>query len=413
MKRFVAVIMAAFLVAGFSMQASAGSINKDVTIGGEYELGYIFEDTDFVDGDDDESSYVEHELDLEFGIDLGKGVMVGGSIEYADSTLGDDDHAIGEDNEIDVEEAYVKMAFEPVNVTAGKFGFAFPDSFCGHPVLDDEATGVDLDFDAASAGWIRTGDFDELTDDKKDIFYVIGNIESGNVTFKPFAAYENQGDDTDNFVDAEDEGFNTYWIGAAFEVDAGNFGLVSEAIYGDRNYSSDLENRAAGDFMDESGFLFDMKAGYKLDNITPFVLSIYSTGRDDADEDGSLPVVQTPGEDRDDCDDYEPFNIVEDQLVEGMFVIGAGIEDISFAPGFEHELILAYMTGTGDKDIVDNTSLNNEDNDAFEIDFNSTYELKKDLADLYLDLGYADADLEGVDDDEAATYVELGLEIEF
>ncbi len=413
MKRLVPVMAAVFMVAVFAAQGFAGSINRDVRIGGEYELNYIFEDTDFVDGDDDESSYVEHELDLEFEIDLGEGITAGGTMEYVDSTLGDGDNAIGEDNGIDVEEAYVIMEFEQVDVTAGKFGFALPDSFCGHPVLDDEGTGVDLDFGAASAGWIRTGDFDELTDDKKDVFYVIGNIEAGNLTFKPFAAYENQGKDTDHFDAAEDEGFNTYWIGAAIDYESGDFGLVSEAVYGDRNYSSDLENLPARDFMDEAGFLFDIKAGYKLDNMTPFVLSIYSTGRDDADEDGTLPVVQTPDEDRDDCDDYEPLNIVEDQLVEGIFVIGAGMEDISFFQGLEHEIVLAYMTGTGDKDFVADTSLNNEDNDAFEIDFNSTYELKKGLADLYLDLGYAEADLKGVDDDEAATYVELGLEIEF
>lgn len=407
MKRFMAVMMAAFLVAGFSMQASAGSINQDIKIGGEYELDYVYEDTDFLDVDDDDGSYVEHELDLEFEIDLGDGFIAGGSMEYVDSTLGDDDNAVGEDNEIDVEEAYVKMTFNEATVTAGKFGFAFPASLCGNPVLDDEGTGVDADFGPVSAGWLRTGDFDELTDDKKDVFYVIGNMESGNITVKPYAAYEHQGEDADNDPLVDDEEFDTYWLGAALEMKAGNFGLLSEAIYGSRAYSDDYATE------DQSGFLFDIKAGFDMGNMTPFAISIYSTGQDDDDEDNTLPVVQTPDSDRDDCDDYEPFNIIEDQLRDGIFLIGAGIEDISFAPRFEHELVLAYMTGTGDENTVSTASLNNEENNAFEIDFNSTYELKKGLADLYLDLGYAVADLEGVDDEEAAKYVEFGLEIEF
>ena len=382
------------LVTGLTGPVAAGTLNYDVEIFGEYELDYVYEDKDFVDNDDDESSYLEHELDLGFSISVLDNVSIVGEMEYADNTLGEGDHAIGQDNNIDVEAAYVEMAFEPVTITGGKFSFSFPHAFDDSPLLDDEITGVALDFDMVSVGWLRADDFSEMTEDKRDIFYVKGDMEAGGARIRPYLAYENQGENAAGVGSGIDAAFTTYWLGVALEMEAGALGLGADFIYGDRSFSDDTFG------IDQSGMMVDFIAELDTGSITPSVFAVYSTGEDDDFAESEwMPIISS---------DLEPFNIIEDELWEGIILFGGGISDITTLPKLEHELLAFYAEGTNDAGL----GLFSDEDNVCEIDFNSSYELLENC-ELYSELGYAVADIDGLDNEEDAISVEIGMEIEF
>jgi hypothetical protein len=408
MKSFKGFIAALFCFAAFSGQSFAGTINHDLKIFGEYELYYIYDDTSMIDEKDNEKSYLEHEFDLKFKLDLGENVTMGGKMEYADSTLGEDDHAIGKDNDIEVETAYIKAKFAPVTFTGGKFSYAFPSVFDGSPILDDEGTGVDFDFGLVSVGMLRADDFGEKTEDKNDIYYIKGKFDSDSIKINPYIAYQNQGDDgkIEGYT-GDDAAYSSFWIGTSFEMEAGALNFLADLVYGSRSYSD-----KALESMDESGLFLDAAVEMKMDSMTPTAFLIYSTGNDDDNkEHETIPVISP---------DYEPLNVFGDDdrqsgidFMSGLAGIGLGVKKLSFMPKLSHDIILFYAVGTNDEK---SGNYFTEKDSAMELDFNSVYMLMDNFK-IHGKLAYSSIDLDekvhGKVEDEAGLYCEFGMEFDF
>jgi hypothetical protein len=408
MKSFKGVIAALCCFAVFSGQSLAGTINHDLKISGEYELYYIYDDTSMIDEKDNEKSYLEHEFDLKFKLDIGENITMGGKMEYADSTLGDGDHAIGKDNDIEVETAYIKAKFAPVTFTGGKFSYAFPSVFDGSPILDDEGTGVDFDFGLVSVGMLRADDFGEKTEDKNDIYYIKGKFDSDSIKINPYIAYQNQGDDgkIEGYT-GDDAAYSSFWIGTSFEMEAGALNFLADLVYGSRSYSD-----KALESMDESGLFLDAAVEMKMDSMTPTAFLIYSTGNDDDNkEHETIPVISS---------DYEPLNIFGNgdrlsdvDLLGGLAGIGLGAKKLSFMPKLSHDIILFYAVGTNDEK---SGGYFTEKDSAMELDFNSVYMLMDNFK-IHAKFAYSSIDLDekvhGKVEDEAGLYCEFGMEFDF
>ena len=395
----LSVSLAAYAAHKDDIRRVASEGIKELEIGGEYELDYKFVDGDFQDNPDDEESFIEHELDIAFKLGLGEGVTAEGSMEYADGTFGNagDDHALGDDNNVDVEEAFINVAFEALEFTGGKFNFALPWAFDHSPVLDDEGTGMALGLGSVTLGWLRAADFTEMTDDKADVLMVMANLKSGGMKLEPYAVCELLGQDSGD----EREG---YWIGAALEMKAGSLGIEADAVWGRRDHRDPAATEA-------EGWMADAKVSVKMAGVEPNIFVLYSTADDDnADESETLPTISG---------DFEPFLLFEDSysgngsITDGVLMVGGGLDGISFIPGLEHDLVVAYIEGDGDEAVTANTSLNHEDSDALEIDFKNSIKMKDGMVQLYLDLAWAQGDFEGIDDDENLAFAELGMEVEF
>ncbi|MDY0361952.1 MAG: hypothetical protein RBR08_10895 [Desulforegulaceae bacterium] len=408
MKSFKGVIAALCCFAVFSGQSLAGTINHDLKISGEYELYYIYDDTSMIDEKDNEKSYLEHEFDLKFKLDIGENITMGGKMEYADSTLGDGDHAIGKDNDIEVETAYIKAKFAPVTFTGGKFSYAFPSVFDGSPILDDEGTGVDFDFGLVSVGMLRADDFGEKTEDKNDIYYIKGKFDSDSIKINPYIAYQTQGEEGEvDGYEGDDAAFNSFWIGTSFSLEAGSLNFLADLVYGSRSYSD-----KALETMDQSGLFLDAAVQMKMDLMTPTAFLIYSTGNDDDNkEHETIPVISP---------DYEPLNVFGDDdrqsgidFMSGLAGIGLGVKKLSFMPKLSHDIILFYAVGTNDEK---SGNYFTEKDSAMELDFNSVYMLMDNFK-IHGKLAYSSIDLDekvhGKVEDEAGLYCEFGMEFDF
>jgi hypothetical protein len=150
----------------------------------------------------------------------------------------------------------------------------------------------------------------------------------------------------------------------------------------------------------------DIAAEMDMGNMTPTAFLIYSSGNDDdADEHETIPTIAT---------DYEPLNIFGDangdiDFMNGLTGIGLGINDMNFAPKLKHDLVFFYARGNNDEN---SGQFFTEDDTAMEIDFNSVYEVMDDF-EIYANLGYSSIDLDRDFDDEAGTYMEIGMEVNF
>jgi len=197
---------------------------------------------------------------------------------------------------------------------------------------------------------------------------------------------------------------NAYWLGAAFTMDLFDpFVLKADVNYG--KVDSKLKQN------ERSGWLFDAALEYKgWDFMTPEVFFVYTSGEDgNASKGGGeserMPVLAAQnwaigsfffGGDR-----LLSGSIQETNNYMGFWALGLSLKDIqSFAEGLTHDFNLIYAQGTNDKNSYNTTTGTGsnhynmaygrtltEDDDLWEIDFNTGYKLYDGLT-LSLDLGY-------------------------
>jgi hypothetical protein len=176
------------------------------------------------------------------------------------------------------------------------------------------------------------------------------------------------------------------------------------------------------------GWFIALGADYKLDFGTPGILLWYGSGNEDDEDDfGQLPALGIDG-------GFNPLRLSfmgaytcgTDTLIganaNGTAGVVLQIQDMSFIEKLSHTVRFGYIIGTNEKHSDNLTNFNNiialnEEDYAFEVDFDSIYEVNKNL-NLVLELGYvylkADKDYYNADyNDENAFNAQITARFHF
>ena len=341
-------------------------------------------------------------------------------------------------NAIGVRRAYLDFNYPgtAINVRAGYQAVTLPNAFGGGSMILDEEVGSAVvtapitDNVSVLVGYARAEDGRKLQNRGT---YVDGYVVALPMSFEgfslaPFGMYAPIGNNVTagNLVTAAAAGTannsvmaglaatnassnnggkdfdNAYWMGAAFTMDLFDpFVLKADLNYGKVDSSKGFNKK--------SGWLFDLALEYKgWDFMTPEAFFVYTSGEDGNATKGNasserMPILAAQSW------AIGSFFFGGDRLVNGsigsraeymgFWALGLSLKNIqSFAEGLTHDAHLIYAQGTNDKHTYSAVAGENnynvtygrtltEDDNLWEIDFNTAYKLYDELT-LSLDLGY-------------------------
>lgn len=194
-----------------------------------------------------------------------------------------------------------------------------------------------------------------------------------------------------------------WWLGSAFELTMFDpIVFKADVFYG--SVDADKNNN------DREGWGFDGSLAYTgFDFVKPKVVFTYTSGEDDDVDNGSerLPVLHSDFGFGTYYQSGSAFTGGTDLLQgnqNGYWTIGLCLSDISFIDKLSHDLNFLYYQGTNDADLIkqnkggltgingDGTFLTDDDQ-AFEIDFNTKYQIYDELAAI-VEFSYVNMDLD-------------------
>jgi hypothetical protein len=383
----------------FSTSLFAEPEKYPARVSGEYTLQYVHNDTSMDAAQGNELSYFEHEFLLQIEIRVRDNLILQSKMEYASSSFGDGDHALGESSEIKAITAFFKAEFKYLTMKGGKFEFTLPAEFDGSPLLEDEGTGFELELGDFLLGMLRAEDAKDATEDTYDIFYLNTGFKTEDISLNIYTAYSAASKGvTESGIQS-----NGFWIGYALELKTGSLGIISDFVYGSR---SDFE--IAG--QTESGFFLDFEVRFETERIMPVAFLIFSSGNDNDERDIEVMPLISP--------EFEPLNgfgRVNDEVdyLSGLIGLAVGFRELSIIPQLEHDLIVFFASGTNH---IQSDAAFTESDSAMEVDFNSRYELDEEF-EIFANLTYValhlDEDIHGPQEKNIGTYIEIGLELKF
>lgn len=428
MKKFATLVLAAGLVVSSFTGASAGEFKPNAQIINQFEggnAGSLF--------NKDGMGYDEHfkaSIRLRLGFDYivsenlsATFLMQIGDYDYGSAGIQSNDNGSLDgylsdpfrvrlayvDWMIPTTDVQVRMGFQPVALPAFAFGSA---------VLDARGTGVvvaapineNISLDGI---WIRAASNDDGMNvtvrghDDADIFALAADFDYDGFRIAPWAMYAMAGSQVGQFgeLNSFDHEFSAWYLGASFELSMFDpFMFALDAYYSDASW----DGAAGGRDLDMDGYFVAASASYKTQWGTPALKGWYASG-DDTDK-----LVNHPN-----TNDYlgQPATIVgafaatsimfDDQVMDnglanyrggnpaGTWGVLLEWADFSFIEKLSHTARIAYMGGTNDVPNGTATTLEylGDDDDVLEINFNSTYEIYKNLS-TALELGWLTADFD-------------------
>lgn len=360
--------------------------------------------------------------------------------------------AIGADGvSIEVRRAFIdfKIPNTALKFTVGIQGVALPDAGLGNPVL----SGADSDMGAIVASykfndqfslvalWGRPYDLagdvvgNSPANDEIDVLALSVPMKFEGVKFNPYFLYAFVGNDAlagatgsrrfaIGSLNTPTEPASAWWGGFAFELSMFDplwFGM--DFAYGSFSGEDDDEDR--------SGWTLQAELDYKLDFMTVGLAAWYATGDDDDVSNGSetMPTIDGRfmgssmgffGSSTLTCDRNVSWTNM------GSWGVGLLLKDISFIEDLSHTVRIIYLKGTNDGDTAPGNwvaansarygvALSDKDS-AWEINFDSTYNIYKELA-LIVEAGYIspnlDEDVWGTDETSDAWKLAFGLQYKF
>jgi hypothetical protein len=197
------------------------------------------------------------------------------------------------------------------------------------------------------------------------------------------------------FGNVDDEAV-LYHAGVAVSADLTSaLTLNLDAMYGKLTADKGVNNNG---FVEGDGWFVSLGLDYKLDFGTPGIVLWYGSGNEDNETDfGQLPVLGVDG-------GFNPLRLSFmgsytcgwDTLIGANGNGSAGIvlqlADMSFIENLSHTVRVGYIIGTNEKNSDSLPNFNygialNEKDHAIEVDFDSLYEVNKNL-NIVLELGY-------------------------
>ncbi|OEU69643.1 MAG: hypothetical protein BA863_16520 [Desulfovibrio sp. S3730MH75] len=343
----------------------------------------------------------------------------------SDLTTGSSDRPLG------IKRVFLQYRFPETEVltTAGIFSINLPGAAAGSMVLGDLDAGAltistpITDVISAAVGYVRAYDSADADTtayqvagnnqkDELDLFYAALPVTIDGLEATPYFMYGLIGEDTYGAVAtlpgltgpsaaAFDKNVNAWWAGTSFGMTMFDpIVLKADFAYGDLDANQKRNDR--------SGWGADLSLAYTgMDFMQPKFVFAYTSGEDDKTDNGSerLPVINNDfafGTYYYGGSALTAADLNSNQQV-GQMVMGLSFEDISFLDKLTHDFHFLYIKGTNDKDLIrNNTGLTNISADgnflttkdqAFEIDFNTNYQIYDELAAI-VEFGYIGMDLD-------------------
>ncbi len=344
----------------------------------------------------------------------------------------DSDLTTGSANrDLGIKRVFLQYRFPETEVltTAGIFSINLPGAAAGSMVLGDLDAGAltistpITDVISAAVGYVRAYDANQNdtagyqvaganSKDELDLFYAALPVTIDGLEATPYFMYGLIGKDTYAAVAtlpgltapspaAFTKSVSSYWAGTSFGMTMFDpIVLKADFAYGDLDAKQKRNDR--------SGWGADLSLAYTgMDFMQPKFVFAYTSGEDDKTSNGSerLPVVNNDfafGTYYYGGSALTSADLNSNQQV-GQMVMGLSFEDISFLDKLTHDFHFLYIKGTNDKDLIrNNTGLTNISADgnflttkdqAFEIDFNTNYQIYDELAAI-VEFGYIGMDLD-------------------
>lgn len=326
-----------------------------------------------------------------------------------------------------------------INFTIGSQSAVFPDAVYGSNLMYEIPAGVTMsallsDIVSLKTGWFRIADLMDDTennmDDQADLLYLQVPVAMKDFQVTPYAAYANIQEDVIinspnhwryayfdypaflqgslNTINDSDAAMPTddvraYYLGTRIGLTMFDpIDIRSTLTYGNMSWDSVAEDVTI------SGFFADLVVDYKMKSMTPEVFGLYGSGPDENDEDLDMmpPLIGGPtytssyfGGSR---FNDNMFDSHDTTYATSMRAVGFKLKDIKLIDKLTNEFQLMYAQGTAEDTIFQAPydELLNEDESFVELNFNSEYEIIKNLIGA-VELGYIVFDEDG-DYDEAA-----------
>jgi len=242
---------------------------------------------------------------------------------------------------------------------------------------------------------------------------------------------------------------NAWWLGFDYNVNMFDpINISGQFIYGSSDGEADVDylndgfnggdDDFSGDVAEREGWYMDFMVDYVMDNMTPSLFFLYSSGDDDDLGDGSetFPMLHNDGFVNPPVAGGFGFTGCQTSMSNalnysfaqyvpaGIWKLGFALKNLTFMDNLSHTIGLAYVKGTNDADVGRAVNLGTggdqwtqivmtDDDDAWEFSFRSAYSIYEALS-LTLDYEYASLDMdEDVwgDDylDDEAQHLTLGV----
>ncbi|WP_432734585.1 outer membrane homotrimeric porin [Maridesulfovibrio sp. FT414] len=436
MKKMVILAILAAMVLGMAGTASA----VDLEAKGQFQFqANIMDNSDFLGADnngnqeDDLNFYFRARTQFRFVAN--ENLMSELYVEYKTRVgASDSDLSSGSsDRNLGIKRMFLQYRFPGTEVltTAGIFSINLPGAAANNMVLADLDAGAMVvetpitDEVGVAVGYIRAYDKNATDNahttstamnakDEIDLFYAAVPLTFDGVEATPYFMYGLIGKDTFSEVSsmagmtgpmatAFTDDVTAWWGGTSFTMNMFDpIVLNADFVYGAIDADENRNDRA--------GWGMDASLAYTgLGFVTPKLLFAYTSGEDDDTDNGSerLAVVNKDwafgtyyfgGSALTSTD-------LESNQQFGFWTIGLSFEDISFVDKLTHDIHILYIKGTNDADLIKNAaagSLTNisadgmfltDKDQAFEIDFNTNYQIYDELAAI-IEFGYINMDLD-------------------
>jgi hypothetical protein len=446
---FLLALLFAFLVnSAMAMEFETGDVGKMIISGNMQACFGVTQYLDFVDDFDkgDDSDFdATRELSLKLtweadpklkgvvSFQIGEG-STGGYFGSSDAVVGGEEDG---DLIIELDNLYIDYTTDfDLNLKLGSQGFSLAEIAYGSNLLYEVPAGVAAYYPinkatALSAGWFRFADLMDdsatNTDDQADFFYGKVALDFGGLKITPWGAYANIqkdvvrnapsyysyayfdyatliGTTNPGLVDINPtDDVTSYYAGATVSftpVEA--LSIKVNGTYGDMDWET------AGADVSIAGYFFDFVVDYKAGFATPEVFGLYGNGPDENGSDIDMMPVLIGGPTY--TSSYfggsryndNMFDSHDTTVATSMWAVGFKLKDIKTGENLSHEFQAMYAEGLADESIFQapDDLLLNKDESLIELNFNSTYQIKKNLV-FATELGYIMFD-EDSDYDETA-----------
>jgi hypothetical protein len=418
MKKCAALLLAVCITMSVAVQASA----IEVQVGGR--MDYVFglnKNTNFTDTESQDTIRARQRSRLAVQFIASENLR--GVIQFQIGTLDWGSAGAGLDTTSSsalTRRAYLDWSIpdSTINLKVGLQEVALPSAVAGNPAFASNVAGIvasvqPTDPFTLTGFWARpfnrsTADLHTKT--KTDVFGLIADVNLENVRIAPWGLValiggnsiptttSGAGWDYDStFTPNINDSSIMYNVGIAVSAQVTpQLAINFDAMYGKLTSDKGVDNNGQEE---GDGWFVTLGVDYKLDFGTPGIILWYGSGNEDNDKDfGQMPVLGVDG-------GFIPLRLSflgsytcgTDTLIgangNGSAGVVLQIKDMSFVEKLSHTLRFGYIVGTNEKrsnnghpNFNQIIALNEEDY-AFEVDFDSIYEVNKNL-DLVLELGW-------------------------
>ncbi len=320
-------------------------------------------------------------------------------------------HASGNFGDVNFRQSYLEFMVPNTQATvkAGWQWWALPSTLGSH-IFDFRVPAVVVntpitDMVGLTVGYARSDDT-ALEKDSFDHFLAIVPVTMDGFEINPFVWYANQGSN----APGNETSRNFFWGGINATVDM--FDPV--VIHGDFNFGQAGKQVSGTRIGEQRGWITALAVEYKMDMLTPMVFGLYESGEDRrsaTDERRGRVMPRVAGD-----LNFTSFGFAGSQFggtswyqfdgmtggpshtggASGKWAVGLKLQDISFMDDLTHEFQLVYYEGTN-RAVENNAQLFTRDDRAWEVNFNSSYQVYENLAAI-LELGYLAPSIKDADD---------------